>query len=206
MIGGLTVVAAFFIGAIPWGYLFGRWVGGVDLRKVGSGGTGATNALRAIGWQASVAVLVLDMLKGFLPIFFAERWGVGEWWVAAAAVAAVLGHCYSPFIGFKGGKGVATGAGAAIALSPWFLLAAPIVIVVVAVTRYVSLGSILGAAAAAIIGIVLAARGMEPWSVAVAVGIIAVLIVYLHRPNIDRLRNGNERKIGEKLTSQVQRP
>jgi len=198
-VGVATVVGAFLIGAIPWGYLIGKWFGGVDLRNVGSGGTGATNALRAVGRKAALAVLILDMVKGFLPVFLAMRWGAGEWWVAAAAVAAVLGHCFSPFIGFKGGKGVATGAGAAIALSPWFLLALPVVVLVVAVTRYVSLGSILGTFAASTIGIVLAMRGMAPWSVPVAVMAMSAIIIYQHRSNIGRLRAGTERKFGQKL-------
>lgn len=96
--GVLLVLAAYAIGAIPWGVVLGRTVGGVDIRRLGSGGTGATNAQRILGWRVGLPVLVLDFLKGFLPILVGERLGVGAWWLALAAVAAVVGHCWSPYM------------------------------------------------------------------------------------------------------------
>ena len=113
----LLVGAAYAAGALPWGYLLGRLFGNVDIRKHGSGGTGATNALRLLGWRISLAVFVLDVLKGFLPVVAARWLDLDDGWIAAIAVAAVVGHCWSPFIGFTGGKGMATGGGAAVGLA-----------------------------------------------------------------------------------------
>jgi glycerol-3-phosphate acyltransferase PlsY len=199
--GILLVVAAYLIGAIPWGYLIGRYHGGVDLRKVGSGGTGATNALRTMGKGASIAVLLLDVLKGALVVLAAGWLGFGGWWQAAAAVAAVAGHCWSPFIGFKGGKGVATGAGAAIALCPPVALVLPVLAIVVWATRYVSLGSLVAAGLATLGSVALAATGRLPWPAAIAVTLISAIIAWQHRSNISRLLSGTERKFGERIAT-----
>jgi glycerol-3-phosphate acyltransferase PlsY len=191
------VAAAFFVGAIPWGYLVGRWTKGIDLRTVGSGGTGATNVLRTVGKGASAAVFALDFLKGVAPVVLARWLGFSSWWVAAAAVAAVAGHCWSPFIAFKGGKGMATGAGAAAALFPPVLVILPITVGVVWFSRYVSLGSLVTAVLAVILAGVSASTGYlaAPWAVAIAV--IAAIIVVRHSSNIQRLLQGTERRIGE---------
>jgi glycerol-3-phosphate acyltransferase PlsY len=121
------VVCSFLIGAIPWGYIAGK-VGGVDLRSVGSGSTGATNVLRTVGAKASATVFILDLLKGFVPVLIAKRLGLESEWQAAVAVATVAGHCWSPFIQFKGGKGVATGAGAVLGLIPEAIVVVPVVL------------------------------------------------------------------------------
>ena len=199
--GILLVVAAYLIGAIPWGYLVGRLYGGIDLRNVGSGGTGATNALRTMGKGASIVVLVLDFLKGMLPVFAAGWLGFGGSWQAAVAVALVAGHCWSPYIGFKGGKGVATGAGAAIALYPPVALVLPVVAAIIWATRYVSLGSLIGSALASSAFMLLAAAGRVSWSAAVAVVLFSAIIAWQHRGNIARLWAGNERKFGERATT-----
>jgi glycerol-3-phosphate acyltransferase PlsY len=199
MAGIVLIVAAFFAGAVPWGYLVGRATAGVDLRTVGSGGTGATNVLRTLGARASAAVFILDFLKGLLPVVVAKWLGFGPWWIAAAAVAAVVGHCWSPFIGFKGGKGVATGAGGALALFPPVLVALPVMAAVVWRSRYVSLGSLVGAAAAVALALVAAALGGLDWSSAAAIAAMGAVIVFRHRENIGRLRTGTERKIGESV-------
>lgn len=199
--GMLLVAAAYLIGAIPWGYLVGRFYGGIDLRAVGSGGTGATNALRTMGKGASIAVLVLDFLKGAFVVLAAGWLGFGLWWQAAAGIAAVAGHCWSPYIGFKGGKGVATGAGAAIALCPMVALVLPVLAVVVWATRYVSLGSLVGAGLATIGTVFLAVAGRTPWSTAIAVAMISAIIVWQHRGNISRLMAGTERKFGERIAA-----
>jgi glycerol-3-phosphate acyltransferase PlsY len=114
--GSILVVLSFVLGAIPWGYIAGQVTRGIDLRTVGSGGTGATNVLRTLGKPASALVLLLDVVKGLSPVLIARWLGFDPGWVAAAAVAAVAGHCWSPFIGFRGGKGVATSAGAPVSV------------------------------------------------------------------------------------------
>lgn len=199
MTGPLLVLVGLLAGSVPFGYVAGRSMQGIDLRTVGSGGTGATNVLRTLGKKASATVLVLDFLKGLLPVLAARWFGVEEWWVAAVAVATVIGHCWSPFIGFKGGKGVATGGGAAIALFPPVLVVVPVILLIIWQTRYVSLGSLIGAGLAVVLAMAAAAAGQLPWAFAVAIAAIAAIIVFRHRENIDRLRSGTERKFGEKL-------
>jgi acyl phosphate:glycerol-3-phosphate acyltransferase len=197
--GVALVIASFLIGAIPWGYVAGKASRGIDLRTVGSGGTGATNVLRTLGPLASALVALLDILKGLLPVIFARLAGFDATWVATAAVAAVAGHCWSPFIGFKGGKGVATGAGAAIALFPQTLLIVPVMAIVVWATKYVSLGSLTAAALGALLALAFAAAGRLEWSTAVAILAISGIIAIRHEGNIRRLLTGNERRIGDTI-------
>lgn len=199
MAGPLLVLIGLLAGSIPFGYLAGRSMRGIDLRQIGSGGTGATNVLRTLGKKASATVLVLDFLKGLLPVLAARWFGVDAWWVAAVALATVVGHCWSPFIGFKGGKGMATGGGAAVALFPPVLLVLPVIVLIVWRTRYVSLGSVCGAGLAVVLAAVFALGGHLPWAWAVAIAAIAAIIVFRHRENIERLRNGVERKIGQSV-------
>lgn len=198
MTGPLLVLIGLLAGAIPFGYLAGRSLQGIDLRHVGSGGTGATNVLRTLGKKASAAVLLLDFLKGLLPVLAARWLDLDTWWIAAVAVATVVGHCWSPFIGFKGGKGVATGGGASIALFPPVLLVIPIILLVIWQTRYVSLGSLLGAGLAVVLAAAFAVAGQLPWAFVFAIAAIAAIIVFRHRENIARLRTGKERKLGQK--------
>jgi acyl phosphate:glycerol-3-phosphate acyltransferase len=197
--GVALVVASFLIGAVPWGYVAGKASRGIDLRTVGSGGTGATNVLRALGPRASALVALLDILKGLLPVVFARLAGFDAAWAAAAAVATVVGHCWSPFIGFKGGKGVATGAGAAIALFPYVLVIVPVMAVVVWTTKYVSLGSLIAAGLGALLAVTFAAAGMLDWASAIAIVAIAGIIAVRHEGNIRRLLRGSERRIGETI-------
>jgi glycerol-3-phosphate acyltransferase PlsY len=197
--GVALVVASFLIGAVPWGFLAGKASLGIDLRAVGSGGTGATNVLRILGPRASALVALLDILKGFLPVIFARTAGFHTTWVAIAAVATVVGHCWSPFIGFKGGKGVATGAGAAIALFPFALVIVPVMAVVVWTTKYVSLGSLIAAGLGALLALTSAAAGMLDWASAIAIVTIAGIIAVRHEGNIRRLLQGSERRIGETI-------
>jgi glycerol-3-phosphate acyltransferase PlsY len=197
--GSILVVLSFVLGAIPWGYIAGQVTRGIDLRTVGSGGTGATNVLRTLGKPASALVLLLDVVKGLSPVLIARWLGFDPGWVAAAAVAAVAGHCWSPFIGFRGGKGVATSAGAGIALFPWALLALPVMAAVVAATRYVSLGSLTATAFATLLAIGFAATGRVDWSVPVALLAMTAIVFFRHRENIARLRSGTERRLGERV-------
>lgn len=115
-------VAAFFFAAVPWGLVLGKWLKGIDVRQVGSGATGTTNSLRALGWKIALAIFVLDFGKGVLPVVLARWWDLPDWAVAIAAVAATAGHCWSPYIRMKGGKGMATGGGASVAMFPWLVL------------------------------------------------------------------------------------
>ncbi len=199
MTGPLLVLIGLLAGSIPFGYLAGRSMQGIDLRNVGSGGTGATNVLRTLGKRASATVLILDFLKGLLPVVAARWLGLDAWWVAAVAVATVIGHCWSPFIGFRGGKGVATGGGAAIALFPPVLLVVPVVLLIIWQSRYVSLGSLIGAGLAVVLAAAFALGGQLPWPFVVAIAAIVAIIVFRHRENIDRLRKGSERKFGQKV-------
>jgi acyl phosphate:glycerol-3-phosphate acyltransferase len=145
-------------------------------------------------------VALLDILKGLLPVIVARAAGFDAAWVATAAVATVAGHCWSPFIGFKGGKGVATGAGATIGLFPQLLLVVPVMALVVWTTKYVSLGSLTAAALGALLAMAYAAAGMLDWASAVAILVISGIITIRHQANIRRLLNGSERRIGETIS------
>ena len=196
---GILVLAAYVVGSIPTGLWLGRAVGGIDVRSSGSHRTGATNVQRTLGTRAGVAVLVIDFGKG-LGVVLATRAITGNDYVAAVAgLAAVVGHILPIFAGFRGGRGVATGAGVVCALAPLALLLAFLTLAaVVALTRYVSLGSVIGAMSAAIW--VAALRGRTPESEAalpLAVA-TAALVVVAHADNIYRLVRGRESKLGRK--------
>ena len=199
----LAVIAGYVLGAIPIGLLVGRITHGVDLRAHGSGRTGATNALRTLGTGAGGAVFALDVAKGLVAVLLARLlFGADplvEWAAALAGVAAIVGHNWSVFIGFTGGRGSATAAGGLAGMTPWTLaVLAPIVYLVVMRTRYVSLGSLTGAIGAPILTAVLAGLGWASLP-AVAYAVAAGLLVLTsHADNIERLRAGTERKIGQK--------
>ncbi len=185
--------ASYLLGAFPTGYLAVRLRSGRDVRSQGSGGTGATNVLRASGWATALPVAMIDMLKGAAPAWLALRWLGDPVFAGLAAALAVLGHCYPISLGFRGGKGVATGAGAMAVLAPLPMAAAlGLFLAVVAAFRYVSLGSILAAAAFPVfVGIF--GRG---WTAAL-VGLPIVMIIFVrHAPNIRRLLSGREPKLG----------
>lgn len=199
LIGSLgLILGTYILGGIPWGVALGRVFKGVDVRKHGSGATGATNALRVLGWKLSVAVFVLDFLKGLLPVALARWLDVPGWVIGAVAIVSVAGHCWSPFIGFRGGKGMATGGGAAVALMPWLVFMLVPMIIVVAITRYVSLASLSAAAIGSGLVIALALSGSFPSWWAIGVVTVATIIVIQHRGNITRLLNGTERKFGNR--------
>jgi glycerol-3-phosphate acyltransferase PlsY len=199
------VLLAYLIGAIPFGLLAGRLAGGVDLRRHGSQRTGATNALRTLGLGWAAAVFVLDVGKGVLAVLLARALyqagppGSPEWVVAACGVAAVVGHNWSVFIGFGGGRGVATSAGGLLAISPLTLAALlPLVAIVVWRTRFVSLGSLMAATAAPLITVALAATAVVGWAAFAYALAAGVLIIVSHADNVARLRSGTERRIGER--------
>lgn len=188
---------AYLLGAIPTSYLVAKVVRGVDLRTVGSGNLGATNLYRQMGWRWAIPVGVFDLLKGAVPVVLFARWaGVGGLLAVLLGVTAMVGHAYSVFVGFKGGKGVATGAGIVLGVAPWAFLAALVAWgVVVRVTGYVSLGSIVGAVVFPVVAWV---AHPEQRSLAWLHILLALAIIVLHRANIRRLIRGTENRFGSR--------
>jgi glycerol-3-phosphate acyltransferase PlsY len=191
----VALIGAYLIGSIPTGYLMTRIITGQDLRSVGSGGTGATNARRALGSKWGAVVAAIDFAKGVAAVVLARGLDGGDLTIALAGAVVVAAHCWPIWLGFKGGKGVATGGGAAIALSPWGLLLVPLLVVPVALTRYVSLGSLTAAVGAPILFGILALLDVTPDEYVVFGVAAAAIIVWRHRENIERLRSGTERRL-----------
>ncbi|PYS84699.1 MAG: acyl-phosphate glycerol 3-phosphate acyltransferase [Acidobacteria bacterium] len=202
MLPASVVVLAYLLGSIPFGYLIVRLSGGGDVRVAGSGGTGATNVTRRAGKWAGVLTLLLDALKGAAAVVVAH--GVladgpgADWWVAASALAVVVGHVFPVWLGFRGGKGVATGLGVFLVLAPLAVLCVLFVFVVIVwATRYVSLGSITAAALIPVAVWLLGLHGADenklPLLTAATVG--GALIIFMHRANIGRLLRGEENKL-----------
>lgn len=190
----LLLLAAYLIGGLPTSYLVAR-ARGIDLRTRGSGNLGATNAFRVLGWKAALPIFVVDIAKGFAPTFLFPAWdGMPSAALAFAfGAAAIAGHVYSPYVGFRGGKGVATGAGVFLALAPLAVGIGLLVwIALVFTTGYVSLASM---AAAVTLPIVI---GVTEGTVPVfwAALAIAAFVIYAHRANIGRLRRGEEHRFG----------
>jgi len=192
----VATVGAYLSGSIPFGLLVARFTGGPDPRSVGSGRTGGTNALRALGRRRAAVVSAGDILKGALPVLAVRALGGGDGTEVAAALFAVVGATRSIWVGFKGGRGIATGFGTALAIAPIALAAAaPIFIVVIWRTRIVSLGSLAAVAAFAPIEIFVRMQTPEGLSIwALAYSIVGPALVWLaHADNIARLRAGTER-------------
>lgn len=190
------VLMAYASGSLPWGVVLGRVIKGIDIRDIGSGNTGATNALRALGWRIALSVAVLDVLKGMIPVLIARWLDTPTWAVALMATAATVGHCWSPFMKFRGGKGMATGGGAAIGLLPWLLTMLPLMIIIVLITRYVSLASLTVTLTGTTIAFIFAATTDFSWLWATAVLAIAGIVIAKHYGNIIRLLSGTERRFG----------
>jgi glycerol-3-phosphate acyltransferase PlsY len=187
------IILCYLIGAIPFSYLVSQ-LKGVDIRTRGSGNVGATNVLRTLGPALGAAALWGDFLKGLAAAWIGTMAG-GEWLMVGCALAAVLGHCYSVFLRFRGGKGMATSAGIVLYLLPKIFLIMLVVFVgVVALLRYVSLGSITVAILFPILTLVM----NEPHELLVFSVLLAALVVYRHSENIDRLRKGTESKLGSR--------
>ena len=186
-----AAVVAYLIGAVPFGPILVKLAGAGDLRRIGSGNTGATNVLRTGRKGLALAVLILDALKGGLPTALAYAW-FGPDMAKVVALAAVVGHCWPVYLGFKGGKGVATAAGVVFALVPLAGAAALAVFaLVVGLSRYVSLGSLTACAAAPLAAFALGWHQFVP-----VLAAIALVIVVKHAGNIRRLLAGNENKLG----------
>jgi acyl phosphate:glycerol-3-phosphate acyltransferase len=197
IIGSGALIIAYLLGSIPFGYIVVKHAHGTDIRSVGSGNIGATNVYRK-SRGAGIATLILDAAKGYVAVLAAAWLTRDTGWQAMAAVAAILGHMFTVFLSFKGGKGVATACGAYLALSPQAVaLTVVVFIAVAALTRYVSLASI---ASAASFPLAVYLRG-EPNEVLAAAIIGAVLIVAKHHQNIHRLLTGTENRfaLGSRL-------
>ncbi len=193
----LLLIGSYVLGSIPFGVIVARSKG-VDIMSVGSGNIGATNVYRAVGAQAAWTVFALDVLKGLIPAYAATYLLKSADWGMYAGIAAVLGHVFSPFLKFKGGKGIATTLGVLIGVAPVVAAAALVVFVLIVVaTRYVSLGAIIAAIVAAIGCFV----DGETLPVSVIFSLLAVVILLKHIPNIKRLLAGTERKFLLKPTT-----
>jgi len=196
----LAAVVGYVLGSIPTGMIVARAYGNVDLTASGSGRTGATNVLRTLGKGAAAIAFAGDFLKGMLAVLVAKYLIAPDntWIWMIAAIAAVVGHSYSIFIGFKGGRGVVTGFGASVVAAPVLMLIAfAIGVVFIVFTRYVSLGSVVGAILGGALMCGLAYAQSDPtwalWGV-----LMGGFIVIAHKDNIERLRAGTERKLGER--------
>ncbi len=195
----LLLLLAYIIGATPTSYWVGRAFYGVDLRTKGSGNLGATNTFRILGWKAALPVAVFDVFKGWFPVwFFPQRDQSALWeWTLAYAAAAIIGHVFSFWVRFKGGKGIATSAGAFLGLSPWGVLTALVVwIGVTFSTRMVAAGS-LAAALALPVALFFVPHEGGTTLIAFTFG-LAVFVVWAHRTNIRRMMKGEENRFGKK--------
>jgi glycerol-3-phosphate acyltransferase PlsY len=199
------LLASYLLGAIPTSHIVSRTIARIDLRQHGSGNLGATNLYRVLGWKYAVPVALFDIAKGAIPVLlFAPQASRSELFAVACGVAAILGHVFSVFVGFKGGKGVATAAGVMLGLTPLALgVAALVWAVVVRVTGYVSLGSI-AAAAVLPVAVYLLEQPNTPELLWIDV-LVAAGVIILHRRNIQRLLKGTENRFGRRAASTTPR-
>jgi glycerol-3-phosphate acyltransferase PlsY len=196
----LLVPAAYLVGSVQWGLYMVRWTKRIDVRTVGSGKTGTTNVLRTAGKSAAIVVLLMDALKGLAMVLVARLLSDDVWLHAAVATAAVAGHIWPVLAGFKGGRGIATGLGATFGLG-WLgaALGVCVFIPLVALTRYVSLGSVLGVAAVIVSFAALMVWSNVPPAYFLYTAIAGGTIIVMHKDNIRRLLAGTERRIGQRV-------
>jgi len=210
----LVLLAGYLLGSIPSGWLAGRWLAGIDIRQAGSGSTGATNVLRVLGKGPALAVFVVDVLKGSLAVLLAKAllqplgFDAGsDWWVVSAGLAALAGHIWPLWLGWKGGKAVATGLGMLLGLTwPVGLACFGIFLAVLSISRIVSLSSVV--AALALPPLMLAwfgASGLRPAYLLLAV-LTTVLVVWRHRSNLQRLLAGQEPRLGTAKPEALKQP
>jgi acyl phosphate:glycerol-3-phosphate acyltransferase len=190
----LLLLASYLLGAVPSSYIAGRLVRGIDLRQHGSGNLGATNVFRVLGVGVAIPVMVIDVLKGWVPVALFPIWhgGAGGVWPLAYGAAAIVGHGFSPYVGFRGGKGIATAAGVFLALAPVAVLTGLVVFaVLVYATRIVSVASLSAAIALPLMVYLTLGAGPVLW---LALGVTS-FVFYTHRSNLRRLRRGEEPRI-----------
>ncbi len=191
-----ALAAAYLIGSLTFATILVRLTRGIDIRTVGSGNAGGTNVLRTSGMGLALVVALLDILKGVVAVLLMKTVTYDPRWLGAAAVAAILGHVFPVFFGFRGGKGVATAVGSFAVLSPWSVLVIVTVFaLVVGLTRYVSLGSV---TAACLLPVTMGLLFRAPDGEVVAAAAAALLLVVSHRANIGRLLSGQEPRLGGK--------
>jgi acyl phosphate:glycerol-3-phosphate acyltransferase len=200
----LWLFASYLLGSFPTSYIFSRFFAGIDLRQHGSGNLGATNLYRVLGWKYAVPAALVDIAKGAIPVLvFAPQVSDSELFALACGVAAIVGHVFSAFVGFKGGKGVATAAGVMLGLAPLALaVSAAVWVVLVRLTGFVSLGSI-AAAAVLPVAVYLLEDSRSPALIWIT-GVIALGVIVLHRQNIQRLMKGTENRFGRRAASTPQ--
>jgi len=195
----IFLIMAYLIGSIPTGVIIGKKFKGIDIREHGSKNTGATNAYRVLGKQYGIIVLLADAFKGWLPVFIADMAGVEDWQLILVGVLTIVGHTLSPFLKFKGGKGVATSLGVFLFLAPKIVLILVAVFLVVAgTTKYVSLASVSVAGLFPILVLFLQTGDDRDWSLFGFSLVIGLFVIFKHRSNIERLLKGNENKFGTK--------
>ncbi len=195
----LIIFGSYLLGSIPTSYIFGKILKGIDIREHGSGNAGATNALRILGTKWGILTMILDMAKGWLAVFLSRALldNPTNIILIASALAAIIGHIFTIYLGFKGGKGVATSAGVFIALAPIpVAIALTVFIITVWISRYVSLGSILAALVALIVELIINVQNsFADFEILGLVTLIVGFIIFRHKANIQRLLAGNENRL-----------
>ena len=193
--GFFSLILGYLLGSIPSGWLAGRWLKGIDLREIGSGSTGATNVLRQVGKGPALIVFLIDVGKGAAAVLIARALGLGDWIQVLAGLTALAGHIWPVWLGFKGGKAVATGLGMFLGLAwPVGLASFGVFMAVFSLSRLVSLASVLAAIS---LPLLMAAGSGSTANLVVAL-VAMLLVLWRHRSNIQRLLNGNEPKLGQK--------
>lgn len=192
----ILVIAGYLFGAIPTGFLLVKIAARKDIREIGSGSTGATNVLRYGGWKLALPVMVVDLLKGFVPVFLAINFFADLRLAVLCLLAAVIGHCYPVYVGFRGGKGVATTVGGFLYLAPLpLLISLGLTLLMLILFRFVSLAALSGLLSFPVFVLLISGNKFLFWS-----GLVFFLIIlFRHKKNIKRLISGTERKFGERL-------
>ena len=191
----LLLAIGYLLGSMPNGYLAGRWLKGIDLRQCGSGSTGTTNVLRNVGKAPALVVFLLDVGKGALAVLLAKSFGLNDWIQVLAGLAALAGHIWPVWLGWKGGKAVATGLGMFLGLAwPVGLACFGLFMAVISISRIVSLSSVVAAIGLPVLMVLAGANGA---SISVSV-VASVMVLWRHRSNIERLIAGTEPRIGAK--------
>ena len=196
--GFLMLAFGYLLGSMPTGYLAGKWIAGIDLRLKGSGSTGATNVLRHVGKWPALIVFLLDVIKGAIPVVVARSFGLNDYWQVVAGLAALIGHIWPVWLGWKGGKAVATGLGMLLGLSWQIGIACfGIFLTVLSITRIVSLSSVISALSLPFL-MLLSFQDNTFRPAFLYLGIVTTaMVIWRHRSNLKRLSKGEEPKIGQ---------
>lgn len=192
---------SYLVGATPTSYWVGKAFHGIDLREHGSGNLGATNTFRVLGWRWAAPVMVVDIAKGFIPVWIFPAWAPESFaWTVAFGAAAIVGHMFSLWVGFRGGKGVATSAGVFLALAPWAALGAfGVWLLLTFTTRMVAVGSIGAAVTLPVLVALLPHRG--GWGLVAFTAALGAFVIWAHRSNILRIARGEEHRFGAKAAA-----